>query len=67
MKRVEHRRRYILVFHSYIGYGSYVVSFKRTTATKAELKRKIRGDLHFILEGWPKITYPDGSEVGYKE
>ncbi len=53
-------RRYTLVFHSYIGYGGYVVDFKRVKANDAQLERmKNLIDLHFVIDGWPRITFSD--------
>jgi hypothetical protein len=59
-------RRYTLVFHTYIGYGSYAIDHRKVTATLKDLEQhKRKGDLHFVIEGWPKITYPDGKPIGY--
>lgn len=51
-------KRYTLVFHDYIGYGSYVINIKRTYCGKETLKRYLggrNGQLHFIISGWPSI------------
>jgi len=55
------RRRWTLVYHHYIGYGSYVIEFKRAFASARELQtNRYIHDLHFIMEGWPLIGFPDG-------
>lgn len=56
------KRRYTLCFHEYIGYGSYVISFKRVFCKPDMLERhKRNSSLHFIIPGWPKLTFPDGT------
>lgn len=56
-------RRYTLIFHNYIGYGSYVIEFKRVRCSPKDLRRYTNGrygELHYVIEGWPSITGPDG-------
>ena len=54
-------RRWTLIFHNYIGYGSYIIEFKRVRSKAENLKRYERyGALHFIIPGWPPVAYPDG-------
>ena len=56
------RRKWTLVYHRYIGYGSYVIEFRRVTATAPELehRRYTLDCLHFIVKGWPPIGFPSG-------
>lgn len=66
-KMAERKRRYTLVFHYYIGYGGYVVDFSRVSATRTDIKRiSGKSSLHFIIEGWPPINYPDWKKVRLK-
>lgn len=64
------QRKYTLVFHDYIGYGSYVIHFKRVHCKPERLEYYSRnpkhGLLHFVINGWPKITFPNGSVADYK-
>lgn len=56
------RKRLTFCFHEYIGYGSYVITYKRAFCSPERLEKyKSVGDLHFIIPGWPEITYPDGT------
>lgn len=54
-------RRYTLVFHDYIGFGSYVVHFKRVYCKPQRLKYYHKHNLHFVITGWPKVVHPDGT------
>jgi hypothetical protein len=56
------RRRWTLVYHRYIGYGSHVIEFKRahTTAHELQTRERYKRDLHFVIPGWPPIGWPDG-------
>lgn len=54
-------KRFTLVLHSYMGYGSYFVHFKRVRCKPEMLGRySERNDVHFIITGWPPIAYPGG-------
>lgn len=57
------KRRYTAVYHSYIGYGSYCVEFRRILCNPRKLQSYVKGDLHFFIKGWPDITHPDGELV----
>jgi hypothetical protein len=62
-------KKYTMVYHQYIGHGSYVVEFRRIRDKPSNLRRYSRscGDLHFIISGWPKIVHPDLDEVPMRE
>jgi hypothetical protein len=61
------KRRYTLVFHFYLGYGSYYIEYRKLSATSQELKRykRTHSDLHFVISGWPRITHPNGKQIDY--
>lgn len=63
------RRRYTLIYHTYIGYGGYNIDFRKVFTTNAELEKikQQESDLHFIVQGWPAITYPDQTTIAYRK
>lgn len=60
-------RRYTLIYHDYIGYGSYYISFRRVRCAPSQLEKYKKDNLHFIVPGWPPITHPDGEPVEYRK
>jgi hypothetical protein len=60
-------RRFTLIFHHYIGYGSYVIDIKRIRCRPSALASyRLRDDLHFVISGWPPVSYPNGSPIEMK-
>lgn len=59
---MDRKQRWTLIYHRYIGYGSYIIEFKRAICCARDLQsRKYTRDcLHFIIEGWPPVAFPDG-------
>jgi hypothetical protein len=57
-------RRYTIVMHDYIGYGSYNISFRRIRckpeACEERMRDVSRGVPHFLIPGWPEIQFADG-------
>ncbi len=55
-------KRYTFVCHEYIGYGSYVISWRRIRCAPELLQRYLKKDptIHFVLNGWPKVFGSDG-------
>lgn len=55
------KRKYTIIFHTYVGYGSYCIHVERFKLNTKELRelRLEEPDVHFILKGWPAIIYPD--------
>ncbi len=57
-------RKYTLVYHVYIGHGSYIIEFKRVDCTPKGLEQyKKNHNLHFIINGHPKMVCADGIPV----
>jgi len=56
-------RRYTICYHEYIGYDCYVVNFRRIRCTSENLNRYLKGDAHFIIDGWPDIRHTDGTSA----
>jgi hypothetical protein len=64
---VQSMRRYTLIFHHYIGYGSYVIDFKRIRCRPNALASyRLKGDLHFVVSGWPPVSHSDGNLIKMK-
>ncbi len=54
----RNRKKYTLVLHEYIGYGSYIIIFKRISGRPSTTTYP---NLHFVIPGWPKIQSTDGA------
>ena len=63
MTTKERPKKYTLIFHRYIGYGGYTVDFERVRCKKLDLEQYKQDSLHFIIPGWPPVSYTDGSSV----
>lgn len=55
-------RKFTLICHKYIGYGSYVINLRRIQCVPKNLGRYLKKDqtIHFVIKGWPLIWGADG-------
>ena len=53
--------KYTMIYHVLIAANYYAIELKRVRCSAAVLKRYQRNPhLHFIVKGWPKISFSSG-------